>query len=90
MAVYDLVGIAGAALIIIAYLLLQLRRIDADDVWYSASNAAGAALILLSLWFSFNLAAVIIEAFWLVISLYGITIAAGRRKAAHTADGGGA
>ena len=68
----DFVGIAGAVLIIIAYLLLQLRRIDAGNVWYSAANAAGAALILLSLWFDFNLAAVIIEAFWLLISLYGI------------------
>jgi len=81
----DLVGIAGATLIIVAYLLLQLRRIDAGNVWYSAANAAGAALILLSLWFDFNLAAVIIEAFWLLISLYGIG-AALARKPASTSD----
>lgn len=76
---YDLAGIAGAALIIIAYLLLQLRRIDAGNVWYSAANAAGAALILLSLWFQFNLAAVVIEAFWLAISLYGVRASLVRR-----------
>ena len=75
----DLVGIAGAVLIIGAYLLLQLRRIDAENVWYSTANAAGAALILLSLWFNFNLAAVIIEAFWLLISLYGIGAALARK-----------
>ena len=31
MDIVDIVGIAGAALIIAAYLLLQLRRIDADN-----------------------------------------------------------
>ena len=81
----DVVGIAGAALIIVAYLLLQLRRIDAENVWYSVANAAGAALILLSLWFDFNLAAVIIEAFWLLISIYGIG-ATLTRKPATTSD----
>ena len=76
---YDIVGIAGAVLIIAAYLLLQLRLIDADNVWYSLANAAGAALILLSLWFQFNLAAVIIEVFWLAISVYGVAAAVKRR-----------
>ena len=80
MDIYDVAGLLGAALIIIAYLLLQLRKIDADNVWYSAANAAGAALILLSLWFKFNLAAVIIETFWLAISLYGIAAALSRNK----------
>lgn len=80
MELYDLAGLVGAALIIVAYLLLQLRKIDADNVWYSAANAAGAALILLSLWFKFNLAAVIIEAFWLAISLYGVAAALSRRR----------
>lgn len=77
---HDIVGIAGAVMIIAAYLLLQLRLIDADNVWYSLANAAGAALILLSLWFKFNLAAVIIEVFWLAISLYGVAAALKRRK----------
>lgn len=81
----DFVGITGATLIIVAYLLLQLRRVDAENVWYSAANAAGAALILWSLWFDFNLAAVVIESFWLLISLYGIA-AALRLKPATASD----
>ena len=79
MDIVDIVGSAGAALIIVAYLLLQLRRIDADNAWYSTANAAGAALILFTLWYSFNLAAVIINTFWLTISLYGVGIALSRR-----------
>jgi len=76
--IQDIAGIAGAALIIVAYLLLQLRKIDAENVWFSVVNAGGAALILASLWFDFNLAAAIIESFWLLISLYGVGVAINR------------
>ena len=84
----DIAGITGAMLIIIAYLLLQLRRIDADNVWYSTANAAGAALILLSLWFDFNLAAAVIESFWLLISVYGIGIALSRQATSAAGSSG--
>lgn len=87
MEIQDLFGIIGALLIIVAYLLLQLRRIAAENVWFSTSNAAGAALILLSLWFDFNLAAVIIETFWLLISLYGIGVALSAGPPAPDASG---
>ena len=42
------------------------------DLLYSALNALGAALIIVSLLFDFNLSAFIIELFWVIISLFGI------------------
>ena len=42
---------------------------------YAIVNAAGAAFILVSLYFNFNLSAVIIESFWLVFSLMGAFLA---------------
>lgn len=69
---YDLLGSLGAATLILAYFLLQLDRIKSTSFWYSLLNAVGAALILVSLIFDFNLPSLIIEAFWLIISLYGI------------------
>ena len=69
---YDLVGLVGVACIAGAYLLLQTERLHARRPVFSALNAAGAALVLFSLVFSFNLAAALIEAFWLVVSLYGL------------------
>jgi hypothetical protein len=39
---------------------------------YSMANGFGAALVLVSLWFNFNLSAFVIEIFWLLISLLGI------------------
>jgi hypothetical protein len=54
------------------YFLLQTGRIGADNLYFSLLNAVGAALILLSLFYEFNLSAVLMEGFWLAISLYGL------------------
>ena len=54
------------------YLSLQTDRISSRSLIYSLLNALGAFLILISLYFQFNLSAFIIEFFWLMISLYGL------------------
>ena len=75
----DFIGNIGVALILVAYLLLQFERIDSRKVPYSLMNGAGAALILFSLYFDFNLSAFVIEFFWLLISVIGLLRATGRR-----------
>ena len=69
---YDVIGTLGVAIIVITYVLLQTERIRSEHVAYSILNAAGASLILVSLYFTFNLPSLIVEFFWLLISLYGI------------------
>lgn len=69
---YDILGMVGVAIILAAYLLLQLEKLSAQDWRYSAVNALGALLILISLFFSFNLASFIIEIAWLGISIFGL------------------
>jgi hypothetical protein len=69
---YDLLGNVGVALIIGAYGLMQLRRLEATGLTYSALNAAGALLIIVSLIFDFNASAMIVEVFWFAISALGI------------------
>lgn len=78
----DFVGNVGVALIVLAYLALQLGKLDSRGLAYSALNAVGAALVLVSLWFDFNLSAFIIEAFWVAISLLGLV--RGVRERART------
>ena len=73
LSVYDLVGTIGVAIIIVTYVLLQLEKLKSTDLYYSALNAIGASMIIFSLYFDFNLAAFVIEFFWLLISLFGIT-----------------
>ena len=69
---YDIIGTIGVTLIIITYVLLQIDRIRSDQLSYSALNAVGALLILISLYYSFNFPAFVVEFFWLLISLFGI------------------
>jgi hypothetical protein len=70
---FDLAGFIGVLLIIIAYLLLQLDKLPSSSPSYSLLNAAGALLIIVSLIFKFNLSAFVVEVFWLLISLFGLT-----------------
>lgn len=71
---HDWAGGIGVAFIVIAYFLLQIGRLEARGIWYSAVNAAGAALILISLSQEFNLSAALVEGFWLAISLFGVAL----------------
>jgi len=69
---YDFVGSIGVGIIIITYVLLQIGKIKSETLIYSVLNAFGASLILISLFYSFNLSAFIVEFFWVLISIYGI------------------
>ena len=69
--VHDVIGALGVTLIVATYLALQAGRLE-TGFRYSLLNGVGAAMILYSLIFDFNLAAFLVEAFWLAISIYGI------------------
>jgi hypothetical protein len=69
---YDILGTLGVAIIILTYVLLQIERVRSDQLTYSLLNAIGAALILVSLYFDYNFPSVVVEFFWLLISLFGI------------------
>ena len=68
----DLVGNVGVAILMITYLLLQLEKIRSTDLSYSVLNAVGASLIVASLIVDFNLSALLMEVFWVLISFIGI------------------
>ena len=70
---YDLVGSIGVGIIILTYILLQLEKIKSETLIYSLLNACGAGLILISIYFDFNFSAFVVELFWLLISLFGMT-----------------
>jgi paired small multidrug resistance pump len=76
---HDIVGLAGVAAILVAYALMQAGRLRGESLAYSGINAAGAAAVLVSLHYDFNLSAFIVEAFWVLISLYGVARALRRQ-----------
>jgi hypothetical protein len=69
---YDAVGNLGVALVIGSYFMIQIGRLSATGLAYTVLNILGAAFILYSLYFEFNMSAFLVELFWLLISLLGL------------------
>ncbi|MBJ90240.1 MAG: hypothetical protein CMO98_10310 [Woeseia sp.] len=71
-AFYDAVGVVGTAMIIIAFFMNVVERMDSGSIGYNALNAVGAGLIIFSLYYDFNWSAFLLELFWLLISGLGL------------------
>ena len=65
-------GLAGSALIVVAYFANQQGLLRAENWRYSLANLVGAVLMLVSLIGAWNLPAAIVEGFWALISIYGL------------------
>ena len=68
----DLIGFSGVALLIVTYAMLQLDKIDPKGFWYSFNNLIVAILVTVSLVYTMNIASMVIEVFWFVLSVYGL------------------
>ena len=71
----DLIGYAGVFMVLVAYTLLQARRMDGNGILYPLINLIGAILILISLMYKPNMPAIVMEAAWVVVSVVGIFFA---------------
>ena len=72
MATHDFIGLTGVSIIVTTYFLLQIHKLSSTDIKFSVLNIIGSLLILYSLLFNWNLPSVIIESFWILISLIGV------------------
>lgn len=67
----DIVGIAGSASIVGAYIYNNVAaRVDA--LLYNFVNLVGAVLLCISLSVHFNLASLLLEFVWMGVALFGI------------------
>jgi hypothetical protein len=78
---YDIAGLAGTLMILIAYFLLQAGRLSGTGIAYQLLNLFGAAGVLLSLAGAFNVSVALLEGAWVLVSTYGLarTLRARRR-----------
>ncbi len=76
----DIIGYVGVACVVGTYLLSQIGRMDATRPLYPAINGVGAALILVSLYHRPNPPSIVIEFFWLLISVVGLIRALRNQK----------
>ena len=68
----QVVGLVGVAIILAVYFANQQRWLRSEDWRFPAANLAGSLLILASLFVEWNTPSVVIEIFWIAISLYGL------------------
>lgn len=68
----DIPGLAGFVLYALAYLLVSLKRLRAEDMAFFVLNGAAAGLILTGLYLDFNLGSVLTQIFYLTVSLVAI------------------
>lgn len=66
-------GLVGAAVYVLAYGALQLGFLRGSSVAYTVLNLVAASLVLVSLGEAFNLSSAVIQSFWVVLSLIGLT-----------------
>lgn len=70
--VTDSIGMTGTLLVVGAYYMLQLEKVQPRGLTYNLMNLVGAILLLISLSYTFNLASVVIEVFWIGAALIGL------------------
>jgi len=70
--IFDAAGLLGAIFYLCSYGALQFGWLDGNSLRYSVLNGIAAALVLLSLYKSFNLASALIQIMWITVSVVGI------------------
>jgi hypothetical protein len=73
-AIPEAIGIIGFGLYVLNYTRLTLRYVKGNDISYFAINLLAAGCVLIGLASSFNLAAALIQIFFVVMSLMGIVL----------------
>ncbi len=68
----DLIGCLGTFVVLVAYILLQTQKLRSDGILFSFLNLIAAVMILTSLLYAWNFAAVMMEVSWGILSFYGL------------------
>lgn len=80
----EVAGWAGAALILLAYLLLSAGRLTGQSLPYQGMNVAGAAGFVINGWWHGALPSATLNVLWLAIGLFAsIRILRRRRREAE-------
>jgi|TARA_B110000908_G_scaffold150063_1_gene183793 hypothetical protein len=80
---YETIGVIGIGLYVLNYTRLTLRYVNGNDISYFAANLLAAACVSIGLAAIFNLAAALIQIFFVGMSLLGIALSF-TRPADHT------
>ncbi|UWR21653.1 CBU_0592 family membrane protein [Sulfitobacter sp. S190] len=74
-------GLLGFCVYVMTYAMLTLQIISGNSVIYFTLNLTASTLVLIGLTVNFNLAAMLIQLFWITMSIIGISMRLFRRPA---------
>ncbi len=77
---FEFLGIAGFLLYVLNYTFLTFRILTGDSLIYFAINFCAASFVLAGLMNSFNLAAALVQIFWICMSTLAIVLRLVRRN----------
>ncbi len=75
-------GIVGAMLCVLAYMLIVIERVNPHGIAYCALNGVGGVFLLISIASDYDAGdtgGILVEVCWIVISIFGV-IKATRKK----------
>jgi len=78
--IFELLGVVGFFLYVLNYTLLTFRVLTGDSLTYFGINFCAASLVLVGLTNSFNLAAAMVQIFWICMSTLAIILRLVRRN----------
>lgn len=84
--IWTAAGLLGAALYLTAYGALQLGFLRGSSVAYTVLNLAAASFVLLSLVEAFNVSSLLIQVFWIALSIIGLARMAWARNRMRFTD----
>lgn len=80
LSIVDIVGWTGAILVILAYLLITTRKVKASSILYQTLNFFGSIGIIVNSFFYRAYPSVIVNALWILIALYGLSVILIKKK----------
>lgn len=81
---FDAVGVAGFGLYVLNYTMLTFQRVKSESITYFVINGSAACMVLIGLSNAFNLAAAMIQIFFICISCVAIILRLRERHLAKT------
>jgi hypothetical protein len=67
-----LIGIAGASIILVAFLLNQAGKMNAQSKWYDAINAIGSLVLIVYAILLDSVPFVLLNTVWMIVSVKGL------------------
>ena len=72
MLVADVINSVGVSLILAAFFLLTLKKVDAQNVYYNLLNLVGAGLACYGSYLIKSVPFIVLEGIWSLVAFYGL------------------